>query len=45
MSWGTYSDIINLNTLSSAATFMNIDHIICGGDFNTDLSRLDSLHT
>ena len=48
----TYSDRINLITfdevlreISSAATVMNIDHIICGGDFNTDLSRLDSLHT
>jgi hypothetical protein len=24
---------------------MNIDHIICGGDFNSDLSRINSLHT
>ena len=34
--------LIDLNTV---AVSNDIDYIICGGDFNTDLSRINSLHT
>ena len=34
-----------LNELSSLADIENVDSIIIGGDFNTDLSRRNSLHT
>ena len=34
-----------LNAISSTASQCNVDYIICGGDFNTDLSRSGSLHT
>ena len=38
-------DVFNdvLNDISATANSMNIDHIICGGDFNSDLSRVNSL--
>ena len=38
-----YNDV--LCEITSLATSMNIDQIICGGDFNTDVSRTNSLHT
>ncbi len=45
-------DRANLNTFEDVlreiiviATNMNINNIFCGGDFNTDLSRTNSLHT
>ena len=34
-----------LREISSRATSLNIDNIICGGDFNTDTTRVKSLHT
>ncbi len=48
----TSYDRANLNTFEDVlreiiviATNLNIDNIFCGGDFNTDLSRTNSLHT
>ena len=38
-----YCDILNEISLKCHA--LNIDNIIIGGDFNTDMSRLGSLHT
>ena len=34
-----------LRDISIAANTLNINHIACGGDFNTDISRSNSLHT
>ena len=34
-----------LRDISIAANTLNINHIVCGGDFNTDISRSNSLHT
>lgn len=38
-----FNDVLNeINTISQNS---NVNHIICAGDFNTDMSRAKSLHT
>ena len=34
-----------LSEVSTLSLKLNTDHVICAGDFNTDMSRHNSLHT